>query len=62
MEKLTVSEEIVVAALLKTSEQNMASLVESGVSENLTKMLIEDLQTIRVIRRKLGLDAYNYSK
>jgi flagellar motor switch protein FliG len=62
MEKLTVSEEIVVAALLKTSEQNMASLVESGVSENLTKMLIEDLQTIGVIRRKLGLDAYNYSK
>jgi len=62
MEKLTVSEEIVVAALLKTSEQNMASLVESGVSENLTKMLIEDLENIRVIRRKLGLDAYNYSK
>ena len=61
MEKLTVSEEIVVAALLKTSEQNMASLVESGVSENLTKMLIEDLQTIGVIRRKLDLDAYNYS-
>ena len=61
MEKLTVSEEIVVAALLKTSEQNMTSLIEGGVSENLTKMLIEDLQTLRVIRRKLGLDVYNNS-
>jgi flagellar motor switch protein FliG len=62
MEKLTVVEEIVVAALLKGSEQNMASLVESGLSETLTKMLIEDLQTIRAIRRKLDLDAYNPSK
>lgn len=62
MEKLTVTEEIVVSALLKTSEQNMASLIESGVSENLTKMLIEDLQTLRVIRRKLNLDVYDPSK
>jgi hypothetical protein len=62
MEKLTVSEEIVVAALLKTSEDNLSSLVESGLSESLTKMLIEDLQTLRVIRRKLDLDAYTPSK
>lgn len=62
MEKLTVTEEIVVAALLKTSEDNMSSLIEIGVSESLTKMLIEDLQALRVIRRKLGLDCYNPSR
>ncbi len=62
MEKLTVREEIVVAALLKTSEDNMSSLIESGVSETLTKMLIEDLQALRVIRSKLGLDCYTPSK
>lgn len=62
MEELTVTEEIVVAALLKTSEDNMSSLIESGVSESLTKMLIEDLQALRVIRRKLGLDCYGLSR
>lgn len=62
MEKLTVREEIVVAALLKTSEDSMSSLIESGVSESLTKMLIEDLEALRVIRRKLDLDAYTPSK
>lgn len=61
MEKLTVREEIVIAALLKTSEDNMRSLVESGVSENLTKMLLQDLQEIGLIRRKLGLDCYHPS-
>lgn len=58
MEKLTVTEEVVVAALLKGSEDNMTSLIESGLSESLTKMLIEDVQALRVIRRKLGLDSY----
>lgn len=62
MEKLTVREEIVIAALLKTSEDNMSSLVESGVSANLTKMLLEDLKEIQLIRTKLGLDSYLPSK
>lgn len=61
MEKLSVKEEIVVAAMLKSSEDNLASLVESGLSESLTKMLIEDLETIRVIRKKLDLNCYTPS-
>lgn len=61
MEKLTVREEIVVAAMLKVSEDNATTLIESGVSEALTKILVEDLQVLRAIRSKLDLDAYSPS-
>jgi hypothetical protein len=59
MERLTVSEELILFALMKKSADNAHTLIESGVSTTLTEMLQEDLQSLASISKKLNLDTYN---